>query len=256
MTIGVFDSGMGGLTVLRALQRRLPQERFIYLGDTARLPYGTKSPATVARYAVRLGEHLIERGVDLLVVACNTVSAVALEAVAELGVPVVGVITAGARAAVASGGPIGVLGTEATIESGAYVRAIMALDANIAVHARACPLFVPLVEEGWTEGEVPRTVAERYLGDLGPVRTLLLGCTHYPLLQGVLQQAAPGVAIVDAAQAVADDVVAATGLVGSDTAGNASASTGYLVTDGAARFVALGGRIMGHDLANVELIDV
>jgi len=251
-TVGVFDSGMGGLTVLRELlaARVAPQLR--YLGDTARLPYGTKSPETVRRYALTLGRHLLEQGVDLLVVACNTASAVAIEPLREqLGVPVIGVVEPGARAAVAAGGPIGVLATEATVASGAYVRAIAALDPELEVRTQACPLFVPLVEEGWIEGEVPRAVARRYLDQLGDVQTLLLGCTHYPMLAAVLRRLRPDAAIVDAASGVTTEVIAHLGATGSG-----ATEVRYSVTDGAARFVRLGARILGTELGDVELVDV
>ena len=251
LTVGVFDSGMGGLTVLRELLRRPPAARLLYLGDTARLPYGTKSRATVERYALKLGGFLAARGIDLLVVACNTASAVALDALAaSLRVPVVGVVEPGARAAVRAGGRVGVLGTEATILSGAYTAAITRLAPAAEVAAVACPLFVPLVEEGWTEGEVPRLVARRYLGELGPVETLLLGCTHYPLLAPLLADEAPGAAVVDSATALADEVRGRLGEFGGEP------EVRFFVTDGAERFMTLGSRILGHPLGEVELIDV
>ena len=250
-TIGIFDSGMGGLTVLRALLDARAAPRFIYLGDTARLPYGTKSPETVRRYAVTLANQLTARGVDLIVVACNTVSAVALDSLETAGVPIIGVVEPGARVAAAAGGPVGVLGTAATIASGAYERAIARVDPSIEVRSRACPLFVPLVEEGWTEGPVPAAVAGRYLAELGDVRTVLLGCTHYPALRGVLTAALPGVTIVDSAEAVVDDVVRHVGGLGLDR----EPEVEYLVTDGADRFMHLGRRLLGRDLT-ASLIDV
>ena len=250
-TIGIFDSGMGGLTVLRALLDARAAPRFIYLGDTARLPYGTKSPETVRRYAVNLAQQLTERGVDLIVVACNTVSAVALDALDGAGVPVIGVVEPGARAAARSGGPVGVLGTEATILSGAYERALARVDPSITVRSKACPLFVPLVEEGWIEGEVPIAVAESYVENLGEIRTLLLGCTHYPVLRDVLAKVLPGVTIVDSAEAVLDDVLVHVGGHGLDR----EPEVEYLVTDGAERFIHLGRRLLGRELT-VELIDV
>lgn len=252
-TIGVFDSGMGGLTVLHALLERRVAERILYLGDTARLPYGTKSAATVTRYALTLGRHLIAQGVDFLVVACNTVSAVALDELTDaLGVPLVGVVEAGARAAASAGGPIAVLGTEATVASGAYPRAIARLAPALEVRSIACPLFVPLVEEGWTGGEVPRQVAERYLGHLrGGVRTVLLGCTHYPLLSEVIAAAVVGASVVDPAAVVAEEVHAR---LGSPTV--ASTEVQFSVTDGAERFLRLGRRILKRDLGKVDLVDV
>ena len=193
LPIGIFDSGVGGLTVYRALHEQLPDERFVYLGDTARVPYGTKSLATVERYAVENARFLAARGVKLLVVACNTASALALPAIgASVSVPVVGVIEPGARAAAraAKGQSIGVIATEATVQSGAYRRAIKALAPQAEVVERACPLFVALAEEGWAETDVARTVAAEYLQDLrgGRVAALVLGCTHYPILRRVIQE--------------------------------------------------------------------
>jgi glutamate racemase len=250
--IGVFDSGMGGLTVLRALIEAEASARYLYLGDTARLPYGTKSEATVKRYALLLGRFLVHRGVDLLVVACNTVSAVALDVLeAELNIPVIGVVGPGAAAAVAAGGPIAVLGTEATIGSGAYPRAIARLDPSLEVRSRACPLFVPLVEEGWTAGDVPRRVAEHYLDGLGDARTILLGCTHYPLLAEVVHKVVPAATVVDSASVVAAEVKTRTG--GGYGCGP---DVRYFVTDSPARFLKLGPLFLGREPGSVELIDV
>jgi glutamate racemase len=221
--LGVFDSGLGGLTVARALRRVLPGERIVYLGDTARVPYGTRSAETVLRYARSCARMLTERGVKGLVVACNTVSAVALEMLrAELDLPVLGVVEPGARAAVAAlasvsrGDPtarIGVLGTSGTIASGAYPRAIARLTTRVEVVARAAPLLVPLVEEGWLEGEVPRLAVQRYVTPLveAGARVIVLGCTHYPLLAPVIAEVASEAAraeipVVDSATATASDV--------------------------------------------------
>ncbi|MFL5291385.1 MAG: glutamate racemase, partial [Myxococcales bacterium] len=207
--IGVFDSGVGGLTVLRALLARLPNESTIYLGDTARVPYGTRSREVVTRYALLCARHLAAQGIKLLVVACNTVSADSLPALAEaLPIPVVGVIEAGARAAAARtrGGGIAVLGTPATVASGAYQAALARVAPLAHVTARACPLFVPLAEEGWVEGDVPRLVAQRYIGDLrrSGADTVLLGCTHYPLLAPIIRDiVGPDVAVKDSASATA-----------------------------------------------------
>src|SRR5438270_6341403 len=210
--IGVFDSGVGGLTVLRTLLERLPNEHTVYLGDTARVPYGTRSGEVVTRYALLSARHLATHGIKLLVVACNTVSAHSLPALAEaLPIPVVGVIEPGAQAAAARtrGGAIAVLGTPATVASGAYQAALRRLAPLSQVVARACPLFVPLAEEGWTDGEVPRLVAERYLVDLrrSGADTVLLGCTHYSLLASVISQVMAPVASL--AVSVDDTVQAA-----------------------------------------------
>lgn len=191
--IGIFDSGVGGLTVYRALHERLPNERFVYLGDTARVPYGTKSLATVERYAVENSKFLEAHGVKLLVVACNTASALALPAIrSAIKVPVIGVIEPGSRVAVevAQNENIGVIATEATVNSGAYSKAIAGFRKAGEVIERACPLFVPLAEEGWANTDVARTVAKEYLSDFSKtsIGALVLGCTHYPILRDVISE--------------------------------------------------------------------
>src|SRR5437588_6282981 len=223
LPIGIFDSGVGGLTVYRALHEHLPNERFVYLGDTARVPYGTKSMATVERYAVENARFLEAHGIKLLVVACNTASALALPAIRDaVGVEVVGVIEPGARQAVETSGDIsgknlnssagrriGVIATESTVESGVYSSAIQKLDAAAIVIERACPLFVSLAEEGWAESDVARTVAAEYLSDLKHtgIDSLFLGCTHYPILRQVIQEAiGEEVMLIDSGEAAARDV--------------------------------------------------
>jgi len=221
--LGVFDSGLGGLTVVRALLEQNPQERIIYLGDTARVPYGTRSPETVIRYALRCASVLRARQIKGLVVACNTVSAVALDMLrVEFDLPVMGVIEPGARAALRAMRqrersrpicPIGVLGTQGTVASGAYPRAVAQLSTRYEVRAQAAPLLVPLVEEGWVDGELPRLAVRRYLTPLidAGVRIIVLGCTHYPLLKPVIEAVASElaqepVAVVDSADATAEEV--------------------------------------------------
>jgi glutamate racemase len=261
--IGVFDSGVGGLTVLRALTARLPAEHTIYLGDTARVPYGTRSREVVTRYALLCARHLAARGIKMLVVACNTVSADSLPALAEaLPIPVVGVIEPGAQAAAAAartrGGTIAVLGTPATVASGAYQSALRRLAPLSSVVARACPLFVPLAEEGWTEGEVPRLVAERYLGSLrrAGADTVLLGCTHYPLLAGVIAEAmGPGPTLVDSAQATAEAVAELLRARGLARAGG-EARHRTLCTDVPDRFHGMAERFLGRPVGAVEAVDL
>src|SRR6476646_2842955 len=192
LPIGIFDSGVGGLTVYKALHERLPDERFIYLGDTARVPYGTKSLATVERYAIENARFLESRGIKLLVVACNTASSLALPAIREaVNVEVVGVIEPGARAAVeaAKDRSIAVIATEATVQSHAYSRAIGNMVPRVLVVERSCPLFVSLAEEGWADTDVARSVALQYLSDFvdSDIGALVLGCTHYPILRDVIQ---------------------------------------------------------------------
>jgi glutamate racemase len=258
--IGVFDSGVGGLTVLRALTEVLPGEDFIYLGDTARLPYGTKSNEVIQRYSRENSEFLLAKGIKMLVVACNTSSAVALADISGLTVvPVIGVIEPGAAAAVKASrcGKIGVIGTEATIASGAYTRAIQALRPRAEIYTRACPLLVPLVEEGWTENEIAQGTVAFYLDSLkqSGIDTLLLGCTHYPLLQGLFERVlGPGVRIVDSAGATAGAVsrrLTALRLARSGDSGSQS----FFVTETPERFVRVGRRFIGDRVESAVRID-
>ncbi len=261
--IGVFDSGVGGLTVVAALRRRLPRESILYLGDTARLPYGSKSPATVTRYTRRNVDFLAQRGVKAVVVACNTASALALPEL-ELAVPVWGVIEPGAeRAAAVSRGRVGVIATEATVRSDAYATALRRLRPGLEISSRACPLFVPLVEEGWHDDPVTEQVASRYLAPLlaGGIDTLVLGCTHYPLLAPVLARVAgPGVRLVDSAEAVAEAVAAglvARGLAHTGGPGDgAPAGLRVCVTDAGQGFQTLARRILGTPELSLEWVEV
>src|SRR4030095_11789090 len=212
LPIGIFDSGVGGLTVYRALHERLPNEHFLYLGDTARVPYGTKSLGTVERYAIENAKFLESRGIKLLAVACNTASALALPAIrASVKVDVIGVIEPGAAAAVAvaAGRTIGVIATEATVQSSAYSRAIAKLDGSAQVIEQACPLFVSLAEEGWADSPVAETVAAEYLSELKPAKlgALVLGCTHYPILNSVIHRTLGSeVPLIDSGEATASEV--------------------------------------------------
>jgi glutamate racemase len=273
LPIGVFDSGLGGLTVVRALRDQLPNESILYLGDTARIPYGTRSPSTVVRYARGCARVLTERGIKLLVVACNTASAVALEVLQqELDVPVIGVVGPGARAAVEASlrldatlgrpGKVGVLGTLSTVASGAYPRAVRALSSRVEVCAQAAPLLVPLVEEGWLEGSVPELAAERYLRALAEqdARVLVLGCTHYRLLKSTIQAVAlrllgANVVVVDGAEATACDVQELL-LARSLGAPKGPGSLRLLVTDLPESFQTSATRFLGHSVDQAELVDI
>jgi glutamate racemase len=260
--IGIFDSGIGGLTVLKALVKTMPQEDTIYLGDTARVPYGTKSPETVTRYAVEIASFLVKRDIKLLVVACNTASAVSLETLqARFPIPVVGVIEPGARraAAVTRNGKVGVIGTEATIKSSAYTRAIKRVNPAIEVMTRACPLFVPLAEEGWTANEVARLTARTYLAGLKEtgVDTLVLGCTHYPLLKEIIVETmGEKVLLVDSAEETARtvaEILLSRGLL------RPAAEKGnhhYFVTDVPAGFIRIGNRFLGGNLEDVHQVNL
>lgn len=257
--IGIFDSGIGGLTVLAALRARLPGESFIYLGDTARLPYGTKSPATIQRYALRAALALTGHDIKMLVIACNTATSAALPVVQHaLTIPVVGVVDPGARTALGrSRGRVGIIGTESTIASGAYERAIHALGPDIKVIGRACPLFVPLAEEGWFDHPVTREVARIYLEPLNSagIDTLVLGCTHYPLLRDAIAGAlAPGVLLVDSAQALAEEVARL--LDSSHGQSEGPGGVRVLVTDAAQRVARIAEMISPGLGRNLELIDL
>ena len=262
--IGVFDSGVGGLTVLKALRERLPGEDFLYLGDTARLPYGTKSPSTVERYAVNAARHLVDGGIKLLVVACNTASSYALEALATAcPVPVVGVVEPGVRAAVASGaGRIGVIGTEGTIRSEAYQRALRQAAPGVAVFSAACPLFVPLAEEGWTTGAVAEEVARTYLAAFEgtDVDTLILGCTHYPLLVDTITTAFEeithhDVQVLDSASATAEALAQELDQRGLHNVEGAQ-NLRFCATDDPSRFQETASRFFGAALGPVEHVDI
>ena len=279
LPIGIFDSGVGGLTVYRALHGRLPEERFVYLGDTARVPYGTKSLSTVERYAIENARFLEAHGIKLLVVACNTASALALPAIrVGVSVPVIGMIEPGAERAVreAKSGRVGVIATESTVRSGAYREAIRKLAPGATVTERACPLFVSLAEEGWAETEVARTVAEEYLGGLREqgIDALVLGCTHYPILRRVIQEAVgDGVRLIDSGEAAADAVAA---LLDAESLrrGGFDTETGRLlkarahagrlcddldhfyVTDAAERFARVAERFLGIAPSVLEAVEI
>jgi glutamate racemase len=261
-SIGIFDSGVGGLTVLREIMQALPQEDTLYFGDTARVPYGTKSPETVTRYATEITAFLIKRDIKLLIVACNTASAVALPTLKrQLSIPVVGVIEPGARRAVevTRTGRIGVIGTSGTIKSSAYTRAIKRLSPNAEVLTRSCPLFVPLAEEGWIDNQVARLTAQAYLHELkeAEVDTLVLGCTHYPLLKLMIADVmGDGVMLVDSAEETARTV---SKILMDNKMLRPPAEKGnhsYYVSDIPAGFVRIGNRFLGGKLGDVFQVNL
>lgn len=260
--IGIFDSGLGGLTVAAAVFARLPRESTVYVGDTARVPYGPKSPDTVRRYSLQILDWLLHQGVKAVVVACNTSTAHALAALrAASPVPVLGVIEPGARAAVAAsaGGTIGVIGTAGTIASGAYERAIRALRPDARVLGQACPLFVPLVEEGWFDHAAAELVAREYLGQLAAagVDTLVLGCTHYPLLKPLLQRVmGPSVRLIDSAEETARSLAEVLRAEGMEAPDSQVGVHRFAVSDDEARFRAVGGRFLGERVASAEVVDL
>lgn len=262
MKIGVFDSGVGGLTVLRELVKLVPQADYLYFGDTARLPYGSKSVETVRKYAVSAAQYLEQHGAEMLVIACNTATALALDAIkGAVKLPVVGVIEPGADAAAAATKKKNVLvvGTEATIGSHAYKQALE--KRGVRVYEKACPLFVPLIEEGWAEHDITQRVAHVYLDEFfqdhekGP-DLLVLGCTHYPLIKRVLRAVAPWrVEIVDSAEATAA-VVAKQLQPGPSQLATRSSELKFFATDSVEKFRKLGERFMGRPLANVEHVEM
>ena len=258
--IGVFDSGVGGLTVLGALRKRFPAENYVYLGDTARLPYGTKSAATVERYAVNAAGHLANHDIKLLVVACNTASSYALDALAAAApVPVVGVVEPGVRAALATGARrIGVIGPEGTIRSNAYQDTLAGRAPTVEVDAAACPLLVPLAEEGWGDHPITDQVARHYLTPLleWGAQTLILGCTHYPLLRPSLQRVAgPAVELVDSAMAVAETVAEDHPTLIS-TGDDPEGAVRIELTDASDRFLRITRAILGRDPEHLEVVDI
>jgi glutamate racemase len=271
LPIGIFDSGVGGLTVYRALHERLPNERFVYLGDTARVPYGTKSLATVERYAVENSRFLAAHGIKLLVVACNTASALALPAIrSAIKVPVMGVIEPGSRAAVeiAQGANIGVIATEATVQSHAYAKAIASIGATGQVIERACPLFVSLAEEGWADSDVTRIVARDYLSEFhkNTLGALVLGCTHYPILRDVIgETVGREITLIDSGEATARDVeslLESSDLTHEDALGLYQERQlcddldHFYVTDAAERFAKVAERFLGSAPSILEAVEI
>ncbi len=259
--IGVFDSGIGGLTVVRALRERMPGEEIVYFGDSARVPYGTKSPATVIRFTRECVSFLVRREIKLLVVACNTASAVALEVLTTwVPSPVIGVIQPGVAAALRRSRRwrIGVIGTEATIASGAYRSGLLRNRRVKAVAERACPLFVPLAEEGWTQGEVPRLVARNYLEPIlaEGIDTLILGCTHYPLLSGVLSEVVgEGVTLVDSGAETARVTAALLSRRGMASGRRKRGRCTVFVTDRPRGFESVGAAFLGESLDAITVVD-
>lgn len=257
--VGVFDSGIGGLTVAHEIITQLPNERIVYFGDTARVPYGPKSPDTVRRYSREIAAYLRDQDVKALVIACNTATAHALTSLQdELSVPVIGVVEPGARAAVnrAGGGHIGVIGTAGTIRSGAYERAIRLIDPQIRVSTRACPLFVPLVEEGWVDHPVTKQVALEYLSPLmdDGIAALVLGCTHYPLLKPLFRRILrKGVRLIDSAAETATELGRVLEQHGIRASTNGAAPHRFVSSDDPLQFLQLGQRFLGDAIESVEV---
>ncbi|MEJ2696392.1 MAG: glutamate racemase [Candidatus Sulfobium sp.] len=262
LPVGVFDSGIGGLTVLKELLAVLPNEGIVYLGDTARVPYGIRSADTVTRYSFENTRFLFSIGIKLLVVACNTVSSISIQAIrASIGIPVIGVIEPGARAAAAvtRNNRVGVIGTDATVRSGSYSRAIKAVNHSIEVFGLPCPLFVPLVEEGWTEGAIVELTAERYLREMKDkgIDTLVLGCTHYPLIKDVLSKImGQGVVLIDSAIETASQVKSTLRELSLLKEGTDKVPREFYVTDSPEKFVTVGERFLGRKIDCIKKIEL
>lgn len=260
--IGVFDSGIGGLTVLRELINVLPHEDTIYLGDTARVPYGIRSPETVIRYSLENAMFLYSKGIKLLVIACNTASSVGLDVIKkEIPIPIIGVIEPGAKEAirVTKNKRVGVIGTEATIKSNSYSKAIKSIDAGVEVFSLPCPLFVPLVEEGWTAGEIAYLVAKKYLEGLKDkdIDTLVLGCTHYPLLKEVIANVmGEGVILIDSAIETSREVKALLENLDLKRKDNINPQREFFVTDSPERFLKVGENFLKEKIKNIKKITV
>jgi glutamate racemase len=259
--IGIFDSGVGGLTVYKAIKRLLPQENIIYLGDTARIPYGTRSPVTVQRYAQQDAAFLVNQGVKLLVVACNTISSVALPNLqAQFALPIWGVIEPGARRAAVTTrvGRIGVIATEATIESNAYYNAIRAINPELVVISQACPLFVALAEEGWQQHPATQLIAQEYLAPLqaAQVDTLVLGCTHYPILRTIVQNImGPTVTLIDSGECVAMEISQQIHQPPPNLAAPCTHDQ-FFVTDSGRRFRRIAELFLGAPIENLSAVDI
>lgn len=260
--IGVFDSGIGGLTVLKEIVKEMPGEGTIYLGDTARVPYGIRSSETVIRYSFENTRFLFSKDIKLLVVACNTASSVGLDKIKSVvPIPVIGVIEPGAKAAVKAtrNKKIGIIGTEATIRSDSYTRLIKVIDRDVEVSGLPCPLFVSLVEEGWTEGDIVTQIAERYLKEIKgkSIDTLVLGCTHYPLLKQVISKVmGEGVRLIDSAVEVAKEVKAILEISGLKRKQKERPLREFYVTDSPDRFIKVGERFLENKIEHIEKITV
>jgi len=258
--IGIFDSGIGGLTVVKAIRRMLPNENLIYFGDTARVPYGTKSASTVTRFSIENTAFLLKQGVKMAVIACNTSSSLSIDTLrGRFGLPIVGMIEPGARGALSAtrNGRIGVIATPSTIKSGAYVKYLKCLDKNIKVFSASCPLFVPLVEEGWLDGKIVSDIAKRYLGPLRSkkIDTLILGCTHYPMLKGVIRAVmGRSVVLVDSGEEAAVTIKRILESSGSINNERSKTEPKFYVSDDPEKFSEVGRRFLGGRLKHVKRI--
>jgi glutamate racemase len=261
-SIGIFDSGVGGLTVVKEILNLLPNENLVYLGDTARVPYGTKSKSTVIKYAESNANFLLSRGIKILVVACNTASAYSLEKLKEnISIPVIGVIEPGAKKAASStrNGNIAVIGTPSTIRSNAYSKALHNIDPKLKVFSKACPLFVALAEEGWHQGEITRKIIETYLDDLlkENIDVMILGCTHYPLLKSAIKEVAgENVLLIDSAEETAKEINEKITTVSIENNNENNSKYEFYLTDDSESFVRIAGKFLGREISEIKLTDL
>jgi len=260
--IGIFDSGIGGLTVVKSVDTTFANENIIYFGDTARVPYGSKSNSTVIEYAIQDANFLISKNVKLIVVACNTASSVALEKLRnKFEIPVIGMIEPGAKAAIKStkNKKIGVIGTDATISNSAYSNTLLDLDGSLEVYEKACPLFVPLAEEGWTNHKATKLIAEEYLSELkeSGIDTLILGCTHYPILREIIQEViGEKVTLIDSGSAASVEVKAYLDGRGIKNTSNNLGYHEYYVSDVPKKFKFIAERFLGREVENIQKVDL
>jgi len=258
--IGIFDSGIGGLTVLKELMKELPLENTIYLGDTARVPYGTRSPETVMKYSLENAGFLMSKGIKLLVIACNTSSSIALSTLKKnLPIPVVGVVEPGARAAISKSKSkrIAVIGTETTIKSNSYKKALLSIDNSVKVNGIACPLFVPLIEEGWLTGDVVTLTAEKYLSRIKKFKAdaLILGCTHYPLIKRIIAEIVK-IPLIDSAAETAKEVRHILKEMNILRHNSSRPFREFFVTDAPEKFVKIGKKFLGHPIADIRKVTI
>lgn len=260
--IGIFDSGIGGLTVVKSIDNSLASENIIYFGDTARVPYGSKSNSTVIEYSIQDAKFLLSKNVKLIIVACNTASSVAIEKLRnEFEIPVIGMIEPGAKAAIdaTKNKKIGVIGTESTIDNKAYSKVLLHLDDSLEIHEKACPLFVPLAEEGWIDHAATKLVAEEYLSELKKkqIDTLILGCTHYPILRNIIQEViGKEVSLIDSGSAASVEVEAYLNGRGIKNTSNILGSQEYFVSDVPKKFKQIAERFLGREVEHINKVDL
>lgn len=261
-SIGIFDSGIGGLTVVKEIIKLLPDENLIYLGDTARVPYGTKSKSTIIKYAESNANFLLSKGIKILIIACNTASAYSLDALRnKLSIPVMGVIEPGARKAarLTSAGKVGVIGTQSTIRSGAYSRALLNINSDLEIFQAPCPLFVPFAEEGWHDSDILLQVAQKYLSDmvLRGIDVLILGCTHYPLLKTAIKKVVgQDVTLIDSAEETANELLSIVTSDGTGGSGKKETIRDFYLTDVSETFIDISGKFLGKEISEIKVTDI